>query len=67
MACRRRFSHSSLFSGLNLNGETVADLACGSGHNSTALREFFPNVRTTGYDISYTECIDNAQRRIVSA
>jgi SAM-dependent methyltransferase len=58
MAYRHRFIYRPLFAGLGLNGASVADLACGSGHNSLALRQYFPSVRTTGYDISQSACRD---------
>lgn len=58
MAYRHRFVYEPLLSGLDLNDNSVADLACGSGHNSLALRGYFPTVRTTGYDISSAACRD---------
>ncbi|MDW6020957.1 class I SAM-dependent methyltransferase [Mesorhizobium sp. BAC0120] len=58
MAYRHRFIYRPLFAGLKLDGASVADLACGSGHNSLALRHYFPSVRTTGYDISESACRD---------
>jgi len=58
MDYRHRFIYQPLFAGLMLDGASVADLACGSGHNSLALRQYFPSVRTTGYDISETACRD---------
>lgn len=58
MAYRHRFIYEPLFEGVQLNGASVADLACGSGHNSLALREYFPSVSTTGYDISESACRD---------
>jgi ubiquinone/menaquinone biosynthesis C-methylase UbiE len=56
MAYRHRFIYRPMFEGAQLNGASVADLACGSGHNSLALREYFPSARTTGYDISESAC-----------
>lgn len=58
MAYRHRFIYRPLFEGVQMNGLSVADLACGSGHNSLALREYFPSVETTGYDISESACRD---------
>lgn len=58
MAYRHRFLYQPLLEGLQLEQASVADLACGSGHNSLALRGYFPNVQTTGYDISDAACRD---------
>src|SRR4051812_12159153 len=58
IAYRHRFLYKPLLEGLHLDQASVADLACGSGHNSLALRNYFPNVRTTGYDISEVACRD---------
>lgn len=62
MAYRHRWIYEPLFKGLDLSGASVADLACGSGHNSIALREYFPGVQTTGYDISEAACRDYTTR-----
>ncbi len=56
MAYRDRFIYGPLWGDLAFDDLSVADLACGSGHNSLALRRYFPNVRTTGYDISEPAC-----------
>ena len=58
MDYRREFVFRPLFAGLNLNGAHVADLACGSGFNSTLLREYYPEVKTDGFDISPRACED---------
>ena len=58
MVYRHRFIYQPLLAGLDLDGASVADLACGSGHNSLAFREYFPSIRTTGYDISEAACRD---------
>lgn len=58
MAYRHRFLYQPLLEGLQLEKASVADLACGSGHNSLALRSYFPGIRTTGYDISESACRD---------
>jgi ubiquinone/menaquinone biosynthesis C-methylase UbiE len=63
MEYRRRFIFSHLFDGLDLNGKRVADLACGSGHNSLVLLDWFPHAEVTGFDISPKAC--EAYRRIV--
>ena len=62
MAYRDRFIYRPLFEGLDLNGKDVADLACGSGGNSIALRQLYPDVRLTGYDISAKACADYRER-----
>jgi ubiquinone/menaquinone biosynthesis C-methylase UbiE len=58
MAYRHRFIYQPLFDGLRLEHSSLADLACGSGHNSRALRDYFPGVTVTGYDISEAACRD---------
>ncbi len=63
MLYRHRFVYDVLFRDIDMNGWAVADLASGSGHNSVALRERFPEVRTTGYDISRRAC--EAYRQLV--
>src|SRR5215470_10172004 len=63
MAYRKRFYYQPLFDDLKLDGKSVADLACGSGHNSLILRQRFPSVELTGFDISSHACRD--YRRLV--
>ncbi|KWV48380.1 hypothetical protein AS156_18020 [Bradyrhizobium macuxiense] len=58
MAYRHRFLYQPLLEGLRLEAASVADLACGSGHNSLALRGYFPSIHVTGYDISEEACRD---------
>lgn len=58
MDYRHQFLYGPLFKDLSLDNSSVADLACGSGYNSLALRTYYPNVRTTGYDISRSACRD---------
>lgn len=58
MDYRHRFLYQPLLEGLKLEQASVADLACGSGHNSLALRGYFPGVTTIGYDISESACRD---------
>ena len=65
MAFRERFIYDLMFRGLDLNGKDVADLAAGSGHNSRAVQERFPQVRVAGFDISSRAC--ESYRRIVGA
>jgi SAM-dependent methyltransferase len=56
MEYRRRFIFDRLLDGIDLNGKSVADLACGDGHNSLLIRERFPTVKLQGFDISPTAC-----------
>jgi SAM-dependent methyltransferase len=46
-----------------LNALRVAELACGSGHNSLALRNRFPEMKVTGFDISPSAC-DSYESRL---
>jgi ubiquinone/menaquinone biosynthesis C-methylase UbiE len=45
-----------LIEGIELNGKLLADLACGSGHNTLLLQEHFPSLRAEGFDISGDAC-----------
>lgn len=56
MAFRNRFVYDPMFEGQDLNGKVVADLACGSGHNSLAVLERFPRARVMGFDVSARAC-----------
>ncbi|WP_197082621.1 class I SAM-dependent methyltransferase [Bradyrhizobium sp. LTSP885] len=56
MEYRSRFIYRWLFAGVDFNNATVADLACGSGYNSLALKQRFDRVRTVGFDISEPAC-----------
>jgi SAM-dependent methyltransferase len=56
MKYRSRFIHDWLFDGVDLNNASIADLACGSGHNSLAAMERFSGIRTVGFDISEPAC-----------
>ncbi|HXT22277.1 MAG TPA: class I SAM-dependent methyltransferase, partial [Thermoanaerobaculia bacterium] len=58
VAYRERFFHDPLFAGLDLDGKDVADLACGSGVTSLAIRRRFPGARTFGFDLSEQACAD---------
>ena len=62
MAYRDRFIYGPLVKRLDLSKASLADLACGSGHNSAAARRYFPGIRTTGYDISEAACHDYVAR-----
>lgn len=56
MAYRREFIYGPLFAGIDLNGKHVAEIACGSGHNSVELRERYPSASFEGFDISPSAC-----------
>jgi len=56
MAYRERFYYAPLFSGLDLDGCAVADVASGSGHNSLAVLRRFPRAQLTGFEISARAC-----------
>jgi SAM-dependent methyltransferase len=56
MAFRDRFVYDVMFEGLDLNDKVVADLACGSGHNSLAVLERFPRAQVMGFDVSPRAC-----------
>lgn len=65
MAYRRRFLFEPLFRGIDLSGAKVAEIACGSGHNSLVLREMFADIAVEGFDLSAAACED--YRRFVGA
>jgi SAM-dependent methyltransferase len=56
MKYRSYFIYDWLFEGIDLKNRKIADLACGSGHNSFALIERFEGVDTVGFDISEPAC-----------
>jgi len=56
MAFRQKFVYDVMFQGLDLNNKNVADLAAGSGFNSLALIERYPQAKITGFDISSKAC-----------
>ena len=60
LAYRREFILKSLRTDApsDLNGCRVADIASGSGINSLILRDWFPGVRCSGFDISRSACED---------
>jgi SAM-dependent methyltransferase len=60
---REQIIYETLFRGVDLDGATIADLACGDGVNSEALLNRFPKAKTVGFDISSKACHDY-QRRI---
>ncbi len=55
---REKFLYNLLFDGENLNNKDVAEIACGSGFNSLYIKNRFPLVKITGYDISTPACQD---------
>ena len=56
MRYRQKFFYDPLFKGESLDGMLVAEIACGSGHNSVALKQRFPTMRSVGFDISEPAC-----------
>jgi SAM-dependent methyltransferase len=56
MAYRRRYIYQPMFHGLDLNGKRVAELACGSGHNTREMISRFPEATVFGLDISPKSC-----------
>lgn len=56
MQYRREFFYDPMFSGIDLNGLLVADLAAGAGHNSMDLKKRYPKAATLGFDISKKAC-----------
>lgn len=56
MKYRSRFIYDWLFGEVDLSNATIADIACGSGHNSLAVIERFRGVQTVGFDISEPAC-----------
>jgi SAM-dependent methyltransferase len=58
IAYRREFVFGPLCAGLDLHGRRVADIACGSGHNSLLLREIYRDLELEGFDLSSPACAD---------
>lgn len=58
MAYREKFFFDPMLKGLDLNGKLVADLACGGGANSLAIRKRFPTAQMVGFDVSEKACED---------
>lgn len=56
MNYRRRYIYPKLFSGMDLNGKRVYELACGSGLNTSELLRIFPSATVTGLEISPRSC-----------
>jgi SAM-dependent methyltransferase len=52
LAYRDQFILTPLLEGLDLNGCRIADLACGYGYTSLALKRRFPRADFIGFDIS---------------
>jgi SAM-dependent methyltransferase len=53
---RERFILGPLLEDVDLSGQRVADLGCGSGETSLALIERFARIEVTGFDISPEAC-----------
>ncbi len=64
MAYRREFIYDPMFGDIDLNGKLVADLACGSGHNSVSLKQRYPGVSTIGFDLSDRACDDYRRNNV---
>ena len=62
MRYRDEFIYGVLWGDLDLNGKDVAELACGSGHNTEALLKAFPRANVVGFDISPPACRDYSLR-----
>lgn len=62
MRYRQEFIYNVLWRDLDLNGKKIAELACGSGHNTEALLKAFPRASVVGYDISPPACRDYCSR-----
>ena len=62
---REQFIYSKIFQNEDFNNKSIAELACGSGFNSLAILNRFPNAKMNGYDISQPACDD--YKRIVKA
>lgn len=56
LAYRERFILDPLLGGVDLSGRRLADLASGSGHNTTLLRRRYPDLDAVGFDISDDAC-----------
>ena len=63
MAYRRRYIYPTMFEDVNLNGKRVAELACGSGHNSLDMLQLFPEADVFGLDIS-PKSVEAYQERV---
>lgn len=59
---RERFILEPLLAGVDLSGQSVADLASGSGYTSTYLLQRFPGVKVTGFDVSPEACAGYERR-----
>lgn len=56
MEYRNRYIYDVMFSGLDLNGKRVCELASGSGHNTVEVLRRFPRAELFGLDISPKSC-----------
>ena len=56
MSYRRRYIYPSLFTTLDLNGQRVLELACGSGFNTNEVLKLFPTAAVEGLDVSPASC-----------
>ena len=51
---REKFIYNKIFQNEDFNNKCIAELACGSGFNSLAILNRFPNAKLNGYDILST-------------
>lgn len=56
LAYRKCFIFDELLRGFDVRNAAIADVACGSGGNTTILAEYAPSAQFTGYDISARAC-----------
>ena len=52
-----------MLAGIDLSGQSVADLASGSGYTSQYLMQRYPGIQMTGFDVSPEACA-GYQRRV---
>ncbi|MBF0561139.1 MAG: class I SAM-dependent methyltransferase [Alphaproteobacteria bacterium] len=60
MKYRNEFIYGPLWGDLDLNGLRIAELACGSGHNTLSILAKAPQAQVVGFDISAAACQDYA-------
>jgi SAM-dependent methyltransferase len=58
MVYREKFIFDPMLNGLDLNGKLIADLACGGGANTLAIKRRFLNSKMVGFDVSTKACED---------
>ncbi|MCF1744048.1 class I SAM-dependent methyltransferase [Paradevosia shaoguanensis] len=58
LSYREKFVLGPLVRDEDLSEKRIADIACGSGHNSQLVRKMFPTAHLEGFDISESACAD---------